>query len=77
MRQNTTRQKTSSRETAPAPELIRALAYVGLFTRIAKRESLSVSHVVQAAKGKRISKKVIQAIIREVHRIEKESGRAA
>jgi hypothetical protein len=77
MRQITARQKTPSQNTRHVPELARALSYVGIFTRVAERESLSVSHVVQAAKGKRISKRVISAIIREVRRIEKKTEMAA
>jgi len=58
-------------------ELLKAVAYVGLFTRVAEQEGLSVGHVVQVAKGKRTSKRVISAIIHEVRRIEQRSGCAA
>lgn len=59
------------------PELHRALAYVGLFTRVAKTEGLSVGHVTEVAKGRRTSKRVLDAIVREVRRIERSSERAA
>jgi hypothetical protein len=77
MSKNLARQKTSPKYNGQAPELRRALAYVGLFTRVAERESLSVGHVVQVAKGRRTSKRVINAIVREVHRIEQRSEIAA
>jgi hypothetical protein len=59
------------------PELFRALAYKGLFKRVASTEGLSISHVVQVAKGLRKSRRVVDAIIREVRRIERRSERAA
>jgi hypothetical protein len=60
-----------------SPELKRALAYVGIFTRVAAKENLSVGHVLQVAKGLRTSKRVIDAITQEVRRIERRSGAAA
>jgi hypothetical protein len=50
---------------------------VGLFTRVAATEGLSVSHVVQVAKNERTSRRVLDAIVREVRRIERSSERAA
>ncbi len=57
-------------------ELQRALAHIGLFTRVAATEGLPISHVVQVAKGQRTSKRVIEAIVCEVRRIERSSERA-
>jgi hypothetical protein len=77
MSKNFSRQKTCLKNSSSSPELLRALAYVGLFTRVADRESLSIGHVVQVAKGRRTSKRVIDAIVREVRRIEQSTERAA
>jgi len=54
----------------------RALAYVGIFTRVAQEEKLSVGHVLGVARGRRTSKRVIDAIVREVQRIESQTGGA-
>lgn len=72
-----TRNKLSQKYNEQAPEVSRAVAFTGLFTRVAESESLSVGHVVQVAKGRRKSRRVTEAIIREVRRIERSSGRAA
>jgi len=61
----------------PHPEVARALEFTGIFTRIAKQEKVSCGHVVQVAKGNRTSKRVIDAIVREVRRIEQNTERAA
>jgi hypothetical protein len=67
----------SLKDSSFAPELRRALGYIGIFTRVAAKEGLSVGHVVQVAKGRRTSKRVADAIAREVRRIEKVGERAA
>lgn len=77
MSENLARKKLSPKYTRPAPEVARALAFLGLFTRVAQKECLSTGHVLQVAKGRRTSRRVIEALIREVRRIERESGRAA
>lgn len=77
MRNNLTRNKLSQKYNGRAPEVSRAVAFTGLFTRVAESESLSVGHVVQVAKGHRKSRRVIEAIIREVRRIERAAGSAA
>ena len=71
------RQKRSLKHTSPYPEVSRALLHVGLFARVAKRETLSIGHVIQVAKGRRTSRRVIDAIVREVRRIEESVERAA
>ena len=63
--------------TTVPPEVHRALAYVGIFARVATQEGLSTSHVALTAHGKRTSRRVIAAIVREVRRIERKSASAA
>ena len=71
------RQKHTSEDIKLAPELKRSLEFVGLFTRVAASVGVTPSHAVQVAKGKRTSKRVTDAIIREVRRIDREAKRAA
>lgn len=65
------------KNTSPSPELKRAIAYVGIFSRVATRLGLTPGHVRQVALGRRISERVADALTREVKRIERESERAA
>jgi hypothetical protein len=65
------RRKTPPYDITAPIEVRKALAFVGIFTRVAKNEGLSTSHVLQAAKLQRPSRKAIAAIVREVSRIEK------
>jgi hypothetical protein len=71
------RQKTPPENTKTPPEARRAIEYVGLFTRVAQKVGVTPSHAVQVAKNKRTSKRVLEAIVTEVRRIERVSGRAA
>ncbi len=71
------RRKCSLKDTNQSPEVARCLEYVGLFTRVAKAEGVSPSHALQVAKGHRKSKRVIDAIIREVRKIDRMNERAA
>jgi hypothetical protein len=86
MRQNLTRNKSTRNKATskPAgqaqgrpPELVKALEHVGLFSRVAKRGGWSLGHVLQVAKGKHQSQLVINAVIAEVRRIERQSENAA
>jgi hypothetical protein len=53
-----------------APEAARAIAFAGLFTRVAVKIGRSPQHVLEVAKGRRQSKPVLDAIIAEVRRID-------
>lgn len=70
MRKKRSRQKVAPSIPAIPAEVRRALGYVGLFTRVASAEGLSLGHVVEVAKGRRISRRVVDAITREVRKIE-------
>lgn len=63
----------------PAPEVARALAFTGIFSRVAVRIGRSSNHVLEVAKGRRQSKPVIDAIVEEVRQIDSKTrrGRAA
>ncbi len=71
------RKKISLKNSKEAPEVARSLLFVGLFTRVAEELGLSVSHVNKVARSKAQSKRVTEAIIREVRRIERQTERAA
>ena len=55
-------------------EVKRALAFGGIFSRVADQMGLSKGHVLQAAKGQRPSRRVIDPIVHEVKRIERETS---
>jgi methyl coenzyme M reductase subunit C-like uncharacterized protein (methanogenesis marker protein 7) len=57
-----------------ATEVQRALAYVGLFSRVARKLKRSPSHVIEVAKGRRQSAIVISAIVDEVRQIEQRAA---
>jgi hypothetical protein len=59
------------------PEIRRLLLSRGLFSRVAKDLNLSVSHVIRVAKGESQSKRVLDAIVLEARRIERQTERAA
>jgi hypothetical protein len=61
---------------SPAPELKRALAHVGLFSRVAEKVGITPSHVLRVAKGERQSKRVVAAVVSEVRRIERDIARS-
>jgi hypothetical protein len=63
--------------TGNPPEIERALQFVGIFTRVANHVGVSTSHAVAVARGRRTSKKVVDAIVREVKRIDRRTERAA
>ena len=77
MRNNAPRNKSRLKDSSSIPEVERALAHVGIFARVAEKEGLSRSHVLMVARGHRKSSRVIQAIVREVRRIERSAERAA
>jgi hypothetical protein len=58
-----------------APEAERALAFTGLFTRVAEKVDRSPQHVLEVAKGRRQSKHVLDAIVAEVRRIDATTSR--
>ena len=49
----------------------KALSYRGLFTRIARSLGLTRQHVAQVARGRRQSKRVLEAVLAEIERIER------
>jgi hypothetical protein len=55
-------------------EVQRALAYVGLFSRVARKLKRSPSHVISVAKGRRQSAIVVRAIVDEVRQIEERAA---
>jgi DNA-binding transcriptional regulator YdaS (Cro superfamily) len=71
------RRKTPPKGIKEQPELGRAVAFVGLFTRVAQSLGVSPTHVIEVAKQRRTSSRVATAIIREVRRIERSTERAA
>ena len=71
------RQKLSLKDIKNAPELKRALESVGLFTRVAQKVGVTPGHALQVARGKRQSHRVLEAIILEVRRIDRDAERAA
>lgn len=71
------RQKTSLESSKTPPEIARALEFVGLFTRVARAVGVTPSHAVQVAKGKRVSARVVQAVVKEVRKIDRQTERAA
>lgn len=78
VRKHISRMKQSSLDDNKlVPEVERALAYVGLFSRVANQIDRSPHHVLETAKGRRQSKAVIDAIVREVRGIDRrfQSGR--
>ncbi len=61
--------KNLGRSGGKPPEIDIALAFIGIFTRIAKENGVSTSHALKVAKGDRASKHISEAIIREARRI--------
>ncbi len=69
------RQKPSLESTNTPPEIEKAFAFVGIFSRVARQLDRTPSHVMKVAKGGAKSKRVTEAIVREVRRIEKKFER--
>ena len=73
--------KTLTRKDATTPTeravLRRALLHWGIFRRVAEQLEVSAAHVGQVARGKRQSRPVVDALIAEIRRIERESRSAA
>jgi DNA-binding transcriptional regulator YdaS (Cro superfamily) len=72
-----TRNKTTPKRTKLPAELSRAIAFTGIFTRVASSLGVSSTHVLQVAKGRRQSSRVVAAIISEVRRIERSTQERA
>jgi predicted transcriptional regulator len=56
------------------PQLAKALEYRGLLTRVANRLGLSHSHVSRVAHGHRNSRRILQALLAEIERIERRAA---
>ena len=56
-----------------APEVKRAIAFTGIFARVARNIGRNPAHVLEVAKGRRQSKPVLAAIISEVRSIESDT----
>ena len=54
-----------------------ARLYFGIYSRVARRMKREVSHVRQVALGMRRSKRVEQALLREIKRLNKLASKAA
>jgi histidinol-phosphate/aromatic aminotransferase/cobyric acid decarboxylase-like protein len=57
-----------------SPELSRALEYRGLITRVARQLAMDRTHVSRVAHGQRKSRKVLQALLAEVQRLERRAA---
>lgn len=64
------RQKVAHQSKRP-PEVRRALAFTGIFSRLALSEGVTVSHLLKVAKEERDSPHIVNAIVKEVRRIER------
>lgn len=56
------------------PELRKAVAFKGLYSRVALIAGVTPTHVSHVARGIRQSSRVVEAIITEVRRIERETA---
>jgi DNA-binding MarR family transcriptional regulator len=63
-----------ARTKSTTPQLLRALEYRGLLTRVAQRLKLHRTHVSRVAHGHRKSAKVLQALLAEVQRLERRAA---
>ncbi len=78
MRNKLTRNKLALTKNSKRPaEVERALEYMGLMSRVAAQMERSLGHVLRVARGERHSKPVMDAILREIRRIEKSERSAA
>jgi hypothetical protein len=73
----TKRTRTESITLEERTLLRRALMHRGIFQRVARKLRKSHVHVGQVARGKRQSRPVVDALVAEIRRIERESRSAA
>jgi hypothetical protein len=66
-----------ARNKSTMPQLSRALQYRGLLTRVARKLDLHRAHVSRVARGQRKSRRVMDALLQEIERIEGAQRKAA
>ena len=71
------RKKPTLKDTNTPAEVDRALASIGIFTRVAKSAGVTPGHALAVARGDRSSKRIVNAIVREVRRIDREAAQLA